>query len=299
LKLVVLGANGQLGWELARSLVPLGDVVALGRSQLDLAELETIAPTLRALRPDVIVNAAAYTAVDAAETDEAVASRINGEAVGILAEVSAATGALLVHYSTDYVFDGSKETPYVESDPVAPLNAYGRSKLLGEQAIRNSSADWLVVRTTWVYAARGSNFMRTMMRLAGERDVLRVVSDQRGAPTDARFLADATAHVLRSAVAERKKNSTFESGLYHLSAAGETTWHGFASLIVNNLRNGPSAPMVKTTRLDAIASTDYPTPARRPENSMLDNGRFVDRFGLHRPDWKDGLAATLQEAMRA
>ena len=296
MRLVVTGANGQLGWELVRSLSPLGEVIALARNDLDLARLETIAPTLRELRPDVLVNAAAYTAVDHAEEDEALASRINGEAVGILAGEAARCGAMMVHYSTDYVFDGRKTAPYTETDPVAPLNAYGRSKLQGERAVQDSSAAWLIFRTTWVYGARGQNFLRTVLRLAGEREALRIVADQRGAPTGARLIAEMTAHAIRAAQIERRRGS-FVSGLYHLSAAGDTTWHGFASAIVEGLRDIGASGAVKTKTIEAIRSEDYPARAPRPKNSLLDNTRLIERFDLYRPDWRHTLTTTLQEAL--
>ena len=296
MRLVVTGASGQLGWELARSLAPLGEVVALTRGELDLARLDTIGPKLRELQPDVIVNAAAYTAVDQAESDEALASRINGEAVGIMADEAARAGALLIHYSTDYVFDGQKTAPYTETDAVAPLNAYGRSKLQGELAIQNSSAAWMIFRTTWVYGARGQNFLRTIWRLAGERETLRIVADQRGAPTGARLIAEISAHAIRAAQIERR-NGKFVPGLYHLSADGQTTWHGFATAIVEQLRELAPNDFVKTTSIEAIASKDYPVPARRPNNSLLDNSKLTDRFDLYRPDWRQTLTTTLQDAL--
>ena len=296
MRFVVTGTNGQVGWELARSLSPLGEVIALTRADLDLAQLETIAPTLRALQPDVLVNAAAYTAVDLAENNEALASRVNGEAVGVLAGEAARCGALLVHYSTDYVFDGQKAAPYVETDPVAPLNAYGRSKLQGERAIQDSSAAWLIFRTTWVYGSRGQNFLRTILRLAGERETLRIVADQRGAPTGARLIADMTAHALRAALVETRRGD-FASGLYHLSADGATTWHGFASAIVERLRGMGAGRAVITKTIEAIAADDYPTAALRPKNSLLDNTQLVERFELCRPDWRETLRTTLEEAL--
>ena len=296
MRLLVTGANGQLGWELARSLAPLGDVDALTRDTLDLADLASIAPAVRDRHPDVIVNAAAYTAVDRAESEEALATRVNGEAVGVLADEAKRCGALVVHYSTDYVFDGRKDAPYLETDRPSPLNAYGRSKLAGEEALRRSDADWLAFRTTWVYGPRGSNFLQTILRLAAERETLSIVADQRGAPTTARFLADATAHAIRSATAERR-DGRFASDLLHLTADGETTWHGFATAIVDEARalGRGAAPRVRT--IAAIGSADYRTAAARPLNSMLDNTRFIERFDLHRPHWQAGMKATLQEVL--
>ena len=296
MRLLVTGATGQLGWELARSLVPLGEVAALTRDALDLADLDGIAPAVRERQPTVIVNAAAYTAVDRAESEEPLATRVNGEAVGVLAEEARRAGALLVHFSTDYVFDGRKNAPYSETDRPAPLNAYGRSKLYGEDALRQSGCDWLAFRTTWVYGSRGNNFLQTMLRLAAERETLRVVADQRGAPTNARFLADATAHAVRSVMAERRVGG-FASGLFHLTADGETTWHGFAGAIVDEARAiGRGAPL-KVGAIDPIGSDDYKTAATRPKNSMLDNTRFIERFDLRRPAWQDGMKATLQEVL--
>ena len=281
MRLLVTGANGQVGWELARSLAPLGDVTAVTRGALDLADVDRIAETVRALRPDVIVNAAAYTAVDRAETENALADEVNGRAVGILAEEAKRSNALLVHYSTDYVFDGKKATPFLETDPVAPLNAYGHSKALGEAAIAASGCRGYIFRTTWVYGSRCNNFFQTIRRLASERDLLRVVDDQRGAPTTARFIADATAQMLRQLAIEKSERA--EPGIYHLTAAGQTTWHGFAEAIVSALRD--HGQPVRAERIEPIQSDAYPTPARRPQNSMLDNGRMVEAFGIHRPEW--------------
>lgn len=295
MRLLVTGATGQLGWELTRSLRPLGQVFALDRAALDLARLETIAPAIRAFAPDVIVNAAAYTAVDRAEQEEAMACRINGEAVAILADEAARCGALLIHYSTDYVFDGEKAEPYREDDPVAPLNVYGRSKLLGETAIQASSCDWLVIRTTWVYAPRGNNFLQSILRLSMDRDTLRIVADQHGAPTSARTLADMTAHIVRTAQHERA-GARFASGLYHMSAGGSTTWYGFATAIVAGARAQVRAPSLKVRSIDPITTDEYPTAASRPANSMLDNAKLAQRFRLYQTAWQDELERTLQDA---
>ncbi|QCP50775.1 dTDP-4-dehydrorhamnose reductase [Trinickia violacea] len=293
MKILVTGRNGQVGWELRRALSPLGEVVALDRSEADLTKPETLGPLVAAVRPDAIVNAAAYTAVDQAESEEAQALRVNAEAVGVLAEAARKHGALMIHYSTDYVFDGASRKPYVETDPVAPLNAYGRTKLAGEQAIEAAGGDWLTLRTTWVYATRGRNFLKTMLRLAGERETLRVVADQIGVPTPARMIADLTAHVVAQAQRERAAGA-FESGLFHMTAAGETTWHGFASAIIAAARASEQFA-VKTTQVEPIPSDAYPTPARRPQYSMLDNGKFDRRFKLNRADWQEGLALALDD----
>jgi dTDP-4-dehydrorhamnose reductase len=291
-KLLVTGAHGQVGWELARSLVPLGEVVALTRADLDLADLDRVADTVRALRPDVIVNAAAYTAVDRAESEPALADAVNGAAVGLLADEARRAGALLLHYSTDYVFDGTKQGAYVETDPIAPLNAYGRSKAIGEAAIAASGCRGYVLRTTWVYGSRGNNFLQTIRRLASERDLLRVVADQYGAPTSARYISDASAQIVRQLTIE--KNDHAAPGVYHLTAAGRTTWHGFAEAIVSGLRNTAATLRVKS--VEPIQSDAYATLARRPTNSVLDNGHITDSFRIHRPDWTDLLRLVVSES---
>lgn len=296
MRLMVTGATGQVGWELARSLMPLGEVIALDRQRCDLSRPETLAALVREIAPDVIVNAAAYTAVDRAEGEEALATRINGEAVGALAEAARSRGALLVHYSTDYVFDGRKAAPYAEDDAVAPLNAYGRSKLAGEAAIAAVDCDHLILRTTWVFAARGANFVRTMLRLGAERETLRVVADQIGAPTWARNIADATAHIVGRAQAERMQGA-FHSGIFHLASRGETSWHGFAEAIFAAARNLlPEAMKVDT--VEAITSADYPVPAARPCNSRLALERLEARFGVVMPDWRDALMRCLEDIAR-
>lgn len=288
MSILLTGKNGQVGWELARALLPLGRIHAFDHAGLDLADAAALRRKLDEVRPEAIVNAAAYTAVDRAESEPERAEAVNAAAPAVLAQWAAAHGALLVHYSTDYVFDGAKAAPYVESDPTHPLGVYGRSKLAGETAIRAAGCDHLVFRTSWVYAARGSNFLRTILRLAAEREELRVVNDQNGAPTWARLVAEATAHALRQAMQERR-GGTFESGLFHLAAGGETSWHGFARAIVE----GRPGLRVKTVR--PIATAEYPTPARRPANSRLDTGAFRARFGLELPDWREGLRLCLEE----
>jgi dTDP-4-dehydrorhamnose reductase len=295
LKILVTGSKGQVGWELARSCQPLGTVVAFDRSGIDLARPESIRDAVRSIQPDVILNAAAYTAVDAAEDDEENALRINGTAVEILAGEAHTLGALLVHYSTDYVLDGASERPYVESDSPAPLSAYGRSKLAGERALAASSASWLCLRTSWVYAPRGRNFFRTIVRLAGERDELRIVADQVGAPTSARLIADATAQVVAQAVRERR-DGVFSPALFHLTASGSTSWHGFASRIVELLRVDPGATPLRVQQVLPITTADYPVRAVRPRNSRLECGAIERRFGLKMPDWSVGLANCVLDA---
>ena len=278
MRILLTGRNGQVGWELERTLGPLGQLIAFDHAGLDLAKPDEIVARVREIKPDVIVNPAAYTAVDKAESEPDLAMAINGTAPGILAEEAKKLGALLVHYSTDYVFDGEKVEPYVETDPTNPLSAYGRSKLVGEQAITASGADHLIFRTSWVYANRGKNFLLTILRLAREKPELRVVADQFGAPTWARDIATATALVL----ARRPAGAEIRSGIYHLTAAGRTTWHGFAQRIV--ALAGLVTPVVP------IASADYPAPTRRPRNSVLGNARIQETFGVALPAWEWAVA---------
>ena len=288
MNILLTGKNGQVGWELQRTLQPVGKVAAFSHAGLDLADAAAIRSKLDEVRPDVIVNAAAYTAVDKAESEPELAHEVNAVAPALLAQEAARRGALLIHYSTDYVYDGAKAAPYVESDKTNPLGAYGRSKLAGEEGIRASGCDHLIFRTSWVYAARGANFLRTILRLAAEREELRIVMDQSGAPTWARLIAEATALALRQALAERR-HGRFESGLFHLACAGETSWHGFASDIVA----GGSGLRVKT--VTPITTADYPLPAPRPANSRLNTDAFRPRFGLALPDWRDCLPLCLEE----
>lgn len=297
LRLIVLGPRGQVGWELMRALQPLGEIVGLDRTRADLGAPQTLSAVLTPLAPDVIVNAAAWTQVDGAETDEEQARLINGEAPGALARIAHSAGALLVHYSTDYVFDGSGSAPWRERDRCAPINAYGRGKWAGEQAIRATRADALILRTSWVFASRGGNFVRTMLRLGAERETLRVVADQIGAPTPARLIAEVTAHVVRQAIAERRAGP-FEGGTYHLSSSGETSWHGLARQIFSRWPEiAPDQPL-RVRAVEAIASGDYPTPAARPLNSRLCCEALEARFGLRLPRWQDGLDLVLAELAR-
>lgn len=294
MKLLVTGANGQVGFELVRSLMPVGEVVALTRGECDLSQPDAIARVVDAHKPDVIINAAAYTAVDRAESEEELATRINGEAPAALALAARSVGALLLHYSTDYVFDGDKDSPWDESDPVSPLNAYGRSKLAGERAIVTSGADFIILRTTWVFAARGANFVRTMLRLGHERDTLKVVADQFGAPTWARNIADASAHLVVAAQRERAEGR-FASEVLHLASQGETSWQGFATEIFAEFRRQRPDAVLRVASVAPIPSSEYPTPARRPANSRLDCSRLASRFGIRLPRWQDALARCLQE----
>ena len=294
MKLLVTGATGQVGWELARSLMPLGEVVALDRAACDLSDPQAAAAVVAGYAPDVIVNAAAYTAVDKAESEPELANRINADAVGALADTARTLGALLVHYSTDYVFDGSKATAYVETDPTAPLNVYGASKLAGEQAIAASGCDYLLLRTTWVYAARGQNFVATMLRLFAEREQLRVVGDQHGAPTWARNIADATAGLICWAQAATAVGDPVQR-MYNLSAAGETTWHGFAEEIHRlAVQRWPDHPW-KLREIEAIPTSAYPTPAARPHNSRLDGTLLAEETRVVMPHWRDALVRCLED----
>jgi len=278
--ILVTGAAGQLGHELVRALAPLGEVVGVDRSQLDLADASAIVATVRRVKPALIVNAGAYTAVDLAEQEAALADAVNGVAPGVLADEARRVGAVLVHYSTDYVFDGSANAPYDEDAPVRPLSSYGRSKLAGERAVAASGAHALVFRTSWVYGRRGRNFLLTMRRLAAERPEIRVVDDQTGAPNWSRELARATARIASRGLpwlAER-------SGLYHMSATGSTTWYGFARAILAD---------VASVRVVPITTAEYPTPAARPAYGVLGTARFERTFGFALPDWQTSLAECL------
>ena len=286
--ILLLGANGQVGWELQRTLSPLGPVRAMERAEADLSDHDALVRTVRDVAPSLIVDAAAYTAVDRAEEEEGLARAINAEAPGLLAEEARKLGAALVHYSTDYVFDGAGDRPATEDDSVAPLNAYGRTKLSGEQAVRESGCAHLILRTSWVYSTRGRNFLLTVKRLAGELEELRIVADQKGAPTWARGIAEATALMLSRCGAPGDTGMLAEKGgLYHLTAAGETSWHGFAEAIVDWLRE--TGQPVRCKRVVPIGTADYPTPARRPANSVLDCSRMRDAFGIGLPDWREQL----------
>lgn len=284
MRVLVTGAAGQVGGEVARLLAASQQVLAHDRSTLDLEKPDDIRWCVRDARPDVIVNAAAYTAVDRAEGDEARAHAVNAVAPGVLAEEARRAGALLIHYSTDYVFDGELDRPYVETDAANPLSAYGRTKLDGERAIAAAGGRHLILRTSWVYGPRGRNFMLTMLRLAAERDALRIVDDQRGAPTSSLQLARATSQLLEAGP-ER-------SGIYHASAAGVTTWFGFAGAIFEGRRRRVGDAF-RVPRLQPIATADYPTPARRPRNSVLSNAKLENVFGVRLEDWREALDEAL------
>lgn len=296
MNILLLGKNGQLGWELQRSLAPLGQLTMLDRHSRDhcgdLSRPADLAATVRALRPQVIVNAAAYTAVDRAESEPELAHTVNAVAPGVLAEEAARLGAWLVHYSTDYVFDGSGSRPWRETDAPAPLSVYGRSKWEGEQRIVHSGARHLIVRTSWVYGARGGNFAKTMLRLAQERERLTVIDDQWGAPTGAELLADCSAHAIRHLLTHPQ-----DAGLYHLAAAGEATWFLYAKYVLEQAQKAQPALEIKAKELLSIPASAYPLPAPRPHNSRLDCARFQSTFGLVLPPWQQGVARMLMEVL--
>lgn len=297
MKILLLGCNGQVGWELQRSLSVLGDLVALGSDAThnpnslcaDFMNLAGLADTVRKVQPTVIVNAAAHTAVDKAETEPDIARQINALAPGLLAQEAIKLGACLVHYSTDYVFDGSGNQPWAEGDATGPLSVYGRTKLEGEQLVA-ANPKHLIFRTSWVYGARGGNFAKTMLRLAAERDTLNVISDQVGAPTSAELLADVTAHAVRTAMQKPEV-----AGLYHCAAAGETSWHGYARFVLTQAQALGHTLKAGPEQVFAIPTANYPTPAQRPLNSRLDTHKLQTTFGLKLPPWQHGVARLLNE----
>ncbi|MFQ5588325.1 MAG: dTDP-4-dehydrorhamnose reductase [Nitrospiria bacterium] len=291
--ILLTGKNGQVGWELQRALMGLGKVAAVDIAAMDLTDPDAIIKMLRQVKPDVVINAAAYTAVDQAEQDADRAMRINGLAPGILAEESKRLGAFLIHYSTDYVFDGAKRGAYDETDTPNPINVYGKTKLKGEQAVRSAGGDHLVLRTSWVYAGRGRNFLLTMLRLMREKEVLRVVDDQEGAPTWARLIAETTVHLLGQSLTERKKG-IFQSGLYHLTAAGSTSWCGFAEKIWEFVRK-TMAEELQIQKIEAVSTETYPTPAKRPMNSRLALEKLEQRYRLVMPAWDEALALCMED----
>ena len=295
MKILLFGANGQVGWELQRSLSPLGELVALDRRSTglcgDLTDLNGIQDTVRRVAPDVIVNAAAYTAVDKAESDAELAQIVNAAAPGVLAQAASKVGAWLVHYSTDYVFDGSGCKPWVETDPTGPLNVYGKTKLEGEQRIASQCGRYLIFRTSWVYAARGGNFAKTMLRLAQERETLNVINDQFSAPTGADLIADVTAHAITHVM--RKPD---DAGLYHLSASDETNWFNYAKYVVDQSIRAQAAPEIIVKTISPVATSAFPTAAQRPHNSRLNTAKIHGIFGLQLAPWQQGVARMLAES---
>jgi len=288
--ILIIGKIGQVGYELRRTAAPLGRLVSVDFPEIDLTDGSSIRKWVRETAPTVIINAAAYTAVDKAETDEQRCLQINGVAPGILAEEANRVGAWLVHYSTDYVFDGTKGTPYVEEDGPNPLGAYGRSKLAGDQAVRQVDGAHLIFRLCWVYGARGQNFMLTMMRLAREREKLRIVNDQFGCPTWSRLIAETTSLALKQALAAREPGAF--SGVYHLAAGGQTSWHGFAEAIIGSMPESEK----KCKVVEPISTSEYPLPARRPAYSVLSCEKLQRTFGLKLPDWRDSLGQVLEKS---
>jgi dTDP-4-dehydrorhamnose reductase len=293
MKILLLGKNGQVGWELQRSLAPLGELISLDRQAVnglcgDLSDLDSLRATIRQVKPDVVVNAVAYNEVDKAESESELADLVNAQAVRVLAEEARSLDAVLVHYSTDYVFSGQGETSWRESDAAAPLNQYGASKLAGEQAIVASGCTHLIFRTSWVYCTRGNNFAKTMLRLAKERETLCVIADQIGAPTGAELIADVTAH----AIVQVNQHPEL-AGIYHLVAGGEVSWHGYASHVIGFAQS--IGEQMKVTVIHPIDSTAYPTVARRPLNSRMNTQKLQDNFSLHLPDWQSGVNRMLME----
>ncbi|MEY4140366.1 MAG: hypothetical protein RLZZ371_2548 [Pseudomonadota bacterium] len=300
MKILLLGKNGQVGWELQRSLAPLGELIALDRHSTDfcgdISQLDDLAATVRAVRPDVIVNAAAHTAVDKAEAEPELARTLNALAPEVLATEAAKLGAWLVHYSTDYVFDGSGMLPWSEDDATGPLNVYGGSKLEGEALIAANNPRHLIFRTSWVYAARGGNFAKTMLRLAQERELLTVINDQWGAPTGAELIADITAHAIRQV---RQHNAAFDAltGTYHLGADGSTTWFDYAKHVITQAQRIQPDLKIKATEVKPVPTSAFPTPAKRPLNSRLDTRKLQAAFGLTLPPWQMGVNRMLTEVL--
>lgn len=290
MNILLLGKGGQVGWELQRALAPLGTVIAHDLDTADFSQPEQVAALVAAVRPDVIVNAAAHTAVDKAEGEPELARLINATTPGAIAREAAKLGALLVHYSTDYVFDGSGSAPRDEAAPTAPLSVYGSTKLEGEQLIQASGCPHLILRTSWVFGARGGNFAKTMLKLAAEREALKVINDQVGAPTGADLLADVTAHAIRGIQARPEL-----SGLYHMVAGGQTTWYDYARFVIEWARAKGVAIKVEPGAISPVPTTEYPTPARRPLNSRLNTTKLQQAFGLTLPDWQSGVERMLTE----
>ncbi len=310
--ILLTGKNGQVGWELQRTIAPLGNVIALGRQEMDLADPDSIRRVIREIKPNLIINAAAYTAVDKAEEEPELAMAVNGTAVGVLAEEAKKRNALFIHYSTDYIFDGTKPTPYTEEDEPNPINAYGRSKLAGEEAIKQTDCEHIIFRTSWVYAARGNNFLKTILRLAREQDELKAVADQFGAPTSAELIADVTALTLYRINANPTQEPPLPlkegwgegfnqivanklSDTYHLVASGETSWHGYSQLVLETaIKNGHNL-RISPDQVIPIKTADYPLPAKRPANSTLDTIKLCQTFGVTLPPWEFHIKRAVAE----
>lgn len=294
MKILLLGKNGQVGWELQRSLAPLGELLAYGRDEADLEGGEGLRKLIREAQPEVILNAAAYTAVDKAESDADRAQLVNAQAVGIMAEEASRLNAWLIHYSTDYVFDGEKSAPYHEDDAPNPLSVYGKTKLEGERLIQKCHAKHIIFRTSWVYAARGGNFAKTMLRLAKEKEQLNVIADQYGSPTSAELIADVTGLVLYR-LCRSADDSPALAGIYHLTAAGYTTWHAYAQYVLQLAQARGVSLMASAETVRPIPTEKYPLPAVRPKNSQLSTSRLVHTFGLHLPDWRYHVQRLIDE----
>lgn len=294
-RILLTGKNGQVGFELQRALAPLGEVIAVGTGDCDLADADAVRALVQRVQPQLIVNPAAYTAVDKAESEADRARAINAIAPGVLGEEAARLGAAVVHYSTDYVYDGDKDGRYLESDPTAPQSVYGQTKLDGERALVAANGQHVIFRTCWVVGAHGGNFAKTMLRLAADREELKVVADQFGAPTSAALIADVTAHVVRQLL--RDGSARFPFGTYHLAAAGQTSWHAYAQFVIGEAI-GMGKPLKATPeRVLPIPAAAYPTPAKRPQNSRLDTTRLRQAFGLHLPNWQQGVRHILQQIL--
>lgn len=296
MKILLTGKNGQVGFELQRALAPLGEVVAVDMEDCDLGNPEAIRALVRNVKPKIIVNPAAYTAVDKAETDQATAYAVNATAPGIFGEEAAKLQALVVHYSTDYVFDGSKPEPYTEDDEPNPQSVYGKSKRLGEEALQASGADHLIFRTSWVFGAHGGNFAKTMLKLAGERESLNVVADQWGAPTSAPLIADVTAQILAQ-YKKRQERVGFPFGIYNLVAAGETNWCDYAKAVIASAKAAGKPLKLGVDDIHPITTAEYPVPAPRPANSRLNTSKLKSRFAINLPDWQEGLEHVLRRIL--
>lgn len=293
--ILITGKNGQVGWELQRSLQSLGNVIAVNRERMDLSDSENVTSVIREIKPDIIVNAAAYTAVDKAEEDQELAYQINAFSPGVMAEEAKKIDALLIHYSTDYVFNGEKDSPYNETDTPDPINVYGASKLAGEEAIKESGCQYLILRTSWVFSSRGHNFLLSMLKFAREREQLRIVADQVGTPTSASFIASATSLIICK-IRTRAQNE-FSSGIYNLVSTGKTSWHGFATSIIKMASEILPDIKILTKEITAIQTTDYPLPAKRPMNSVLSVKNIEKEFGIYPPDWHKQMKLCLEEIM--
>jgi dTDP-4-dehydrorhamnose reductase len=296
LKILLLGKNGQVGWELQRALSPLGELRACDRSEANLDDPESLRQLIREYAPDIIVNAAAYTAVDKAESDAESAHRVNTQSLAVLADETKRLNGWLIHYSTDYVFDGTKETPYLESDHTAPLSVYGQTKRDGEVAIAASGCEYLIFRTSWVFASRGGNFAKTMLRLATERDSLNVVADQFGAPTSAELIADVTALAIYR-INHDTHLASHASGIYHLVASGETSWHGYAQFVIAEATHCGATLKVRAEDVGAIPASAYPVPAARPQNSCLNTEKLRQTFNIQLPAWQYHVRRMVQELL--